>query len=182
MTDGTNRVMVDIETVGTDLDSAIVSIGAVEFDRHGIYDTFEVGIDLESAQEEGLTIDANTLTEFWLEQDDEVQAQLHGGIQLADGLSQFVMWMDECDPDEFWANSPAFDCVILKHALDVVGLEVPWDYYQQRDFRTLNSLALDRPGVLETPEGVEHTALADATHQARIAAYYLSRIEEDGDE
>lgn len=175
MSDDTKRVMVDIETVGLDPDSAIVSIGAVGFDRHGTYDTFEVNIDLVSAQEEGLTLDAHTLLDFWLDQDEVVREALYGGVSLPNALSQFVVWMNESGPDEIWANSPAFDCVILEHALDAVGIEVPWDYYQRRDLRTLDSLPFE---VDVRRQGVEHTALADARYQARVAARYLSKIEE----
>jgi DNA polymerase III epsilon subunit-like protein len=93
----TDRVMVDIETLGLDPGAAILSIGAVRFDTDGLGATFERNIGLESCQEAGLTIDAGTL-EWWLQQDADAQHVLTGGESLVDALealAEFYAFADE---------------------------------------------------------------------------------------
>lgn len=165
------RVMVDIETLGLDPGSAILSIGAVRFDAGEIGETFERSISLSSCQEHGLEIDAGTL-EWWFEQGDDAQGQLVGGDDLGDVLGAFSDWYG--DADEVWANSPSFDCSLLEIAFDRIGTETPWEFYEERDFRTLKSLPV---AEVVTHDGVDHDALDDAMHQAHVASTTLERLE-----
>jgi hypothetical protein len=167
----TDRVMVDIETLGTEPGCAILSIGAVRFDGGQLGDTFYETISAQSCQNKGLSIDAGTL-EWWLDQDEEAQDVLSGGLGLAWALAEFANWYD--DADEIWANSPSFDCEILAAAYDAVDKDVPWDFWQERDFRTLKNLPV-APEIEHS--GVEHDALDDAKHQAHVAASTLKRLE-----
>jgi DNA polymerase III epsilon subunit-like protein len=165
--------MIDIETLGLEAGAAIVSIGAVEFGPGRLGETFEASISLSSCQEAGLNIDADTL-EWWLEQSEEAQAQLAGGDNLGTVLTELSMWLRERSVDEVWANSPAFDCDMLEHAADRVGVTFPWAYYDRRDYRTLTSLP-QAPD--DEHDGVAHDALDDAKHQAQVAATTLRRLE-----
>jgi len=167
-----DRVMVDIETLGLDPGSAVLSIGAVRFGLEGLGETFEQSISLKSCQDYGLSIDAETL-EWWLDQEEDAQHVLTGGGDLSDALYDFAYWYR--DADEIWANSPSFDCTHLGHAFEEVGMAEPWDYYQERDYRTLASLPV-APDFDQ--EGVEHDALDDAEHQARVAAETLQRVQD----
>jgi DNA polymerase III epsilon subunit-like protein len=162
-----DRVMIDIETLGRDPGAAVLSIGAVRFDLGGVGETFHRSISLESCQEAGLSIEAATL-EWWLDQDDAAQTVLTGGEDLAEVLAAFKAWYG--DADEVWANSPAFDCTILEAAGEAVGIEMPWAFYEERDFRTLKEL----PGAADVEQsGTDHDALADAVHQAEVASATL---------
>lgn len=102
----TERVMVDIETVGLERGSAIVEIGAVQFEPDGLIgETFYASVSLTSCQEAGLSIDADTL-EWWLGDHPEIATEvLVGGDDLADALTAFVEWYYEIDPAEVWVNS-----------------------------------------------------------------------------
>lgn len=76
------------------------------------------------------------------------------------------------DADEIWANSPSFDCDILAAAYDAVGRTAPWDYWEERCFRTLKNL----PGAVDVEHGGdEHNALDDAVHQAERTLRILGR-------
>jgi len=166
--------MIDIETLGLDPGAAILSIGAVQFDSEGLGDEYHAEISLQSCQAVGLEIDAGTL-EWWLEQDGDVADILTGGEQLEDALMDFAMWYP--DGAEVWANSPSFDCEVLEAAFDAVGLNEPWEYYDERDVRTLRSL----PGSVElAQDGDEHHALDDARHQAREVSHTLARLDQGG--
>lgn len=167
-----DRVMVDIETLGLETGAAILSIGAVRFGPGFIDDSFEASISLSSCQAYALEIDAGTL-EWWLEQGDAAREQLVGGDDLADVLEEFSEWCDGAD--EVWANSPSFDCEMLEHAYAAVGQEEPWEFYEERCFRTLKELSI-APDIEQ--DGVEHDALDDAKHQARVASTTLHRLEE----
>jgi len=168
------RVMVDIESLGTDPGAAVLSVGAVVFDRTVDEDvTFYREASLQSNESAGLTFDADTI-EWWLEQPpDEAKTVLTGGDDLADVLDGFADWFDDVDHDEVWANSPTFDLRLLGAAFDAVGVECPWEYYQERDFRTLMSLPVFEEA---DSDGVDHDALDDAVKQARSAAAIFDTV------
>jgi hypothetical protein len=167
--------MLDIETLGLDPGAAILSIGAVEFDRQGLGDTFEASISLTSCQAAGLSIDADTL-EWWLEQDATAQDVLTGGEALGQVLGRFRIWLG--DRDEIWANSPKFDCAHLEHAYALFDDAAPWQYYQLRDVRTVSKLSI-APDYEQ--DGTEHDALDDARYQARVVSEALRRLQEADD-
>lgn len=172
MSKATSRVMVDIETLGLETGSAIISIGAVEFDRHGPKDSFSKSVDLESCQKAGLEIDAGTL-DWWLHQGEVAKEQLTGGEELANVLSDFRDWYIAHGFDEVWANSPSFDCEMLEYAYSAVGQSEPWHFQDERDFRTVRSLPI--ANNIEQ-DGVGHDALDDAIYQARVVASTLDKL------
>lgn len=174
-TDEIERVMIDIETLGLETGSAILSIGAVRFNETSVWDEFYQEISVQSCQESGLTIDAGTL-EWWLQQDDSVAEVLVGGRTLVDVLGEFILYYG--DADEVWANSPAFDCEMIEEACRAVGKQAPWDYSQKRDVRTVRKL----PGAVDVEmEGEEHNALDDAKWQARVVGETLQALQTEGD-
>jgi len=165
-----DRIMVDIETLGLEPGSAIISIGAVRFGPREMGEEFYRSISRESCEDAGLDVDEDTL-EWWQEQPEEAKGVLAGGDELFEVLADFAKWFGTAD--EVWANSPSFDCEHLEVAYDVVGIVEPWEYYQERDFRTLKSLPI--AAEIEQ-DGEEHHALDDAKHQAHVAAATLGRV------
>lgn len=171
----TSRVMVDIETLGLDPGATILSVGAVAFGPAHTGDTFYRSIDRESCENAGLTEDADTL-DWWQDQPEAARAVLDGGQPLADVLAAFRAWYVGNGFDEVWANSPAFDCELLEAAYDAVGLDAPWGFHEERDYRTLTALPC---AVALEQQGTEHDALDDARYQARVAAQTLAKLEAD---
>jgi DNA polymerase III epsilon subunit-like protein len=169
----TERVMVDIETLGREPGCVICSIGAAKFDAREVGETFEASVDITSCQEFGLEIDAETLA-WWLTQSSEARAQLVGGDGLADVLADLNRFI--ADAAEVWANSPSFDLAILEAAFESCGVSAPWEFYETRDFRTIKNLGVSH-GIEQ--DGIEHDAVDDAVHQATIAATVLGRINEE---
>lgn len=163
--------MVDIETLGLSPGCVVLSIGAVRFNAiddpiGATDDVFYAEIDRSSAEAAGLTVDPDT-EDWWRGQDGFDTDSLLGndGLELEDALASLAGYIG--DADEIWANSPAFDCSVLEAAYEAVGLPAPWEFYQERDVRTVRAL----PGAVELEqEGREHHALADAKHQAREVA------------
>lgn len=175
MTNYKDRVMVDLETLGLEKDAAILSIGAVHFDKSVIGERFYESVSLKSCQEAGLFIDAETL-DWWLSQDESVQDVLTGGKRLGNVLEEFARFIDGAD--EIWAYSPSFDCAILYNAYEETGQTPPWTYKEERDARTIAKLDVER--TVEH-EGEEHNALDDAVYQARVVAEALCKIEDSGE-
>jgi len=166
------HVMVDIETLGTDPGAAIVSIGAVRFDEHGIEAQFFESVDIESAQAAGLTIDAETLA-WWLEQSDDARAQLFGGNQLRACLRRLSEFIGD---RVVWACSPAFDVVLLEAAYRAVELSPPWRFYRCRDYRSFRETLSTWPDREQA--GTAHNALDDAAYQAACLVEAVSESEE----
>jgi len=167
------RAMLDIETLATTPDAAIVSIGAVTFSvgPDPIGEELHISVSKTSCREHGRRVDADTL-EWWRGQPQEARHILQGGRTLGAALAELAGFCDGVE--EVWANSPAFDCVILESAYRAVGCSAPWEYYQRNDVRTLRKRSPAWPDDREH-EGVQHDALDDARHQARCVADCLRR-------
>ena len=72
-------IMIDLETLATSPDAAILTIGAVRFDPFGReltdpeMDSFYVRVDLDSCDEIGLVTNDDTIA-WWANQSDEAKA------------------------------------------------------------------------------------------------------------
>lgn len=176
--------MLDLETLGTEPGCIILSIGCAQFDplTGDIGKTFYTEINQRESEEIGLTSDPKTLA-FWEMQDDAAKDLLNrtkadkthpvqACIQLADFIYEVRPLLRE---RIIWANSPSFDCDILAHLFKTVELEIPWEFYNEQDCRTLVELgrSLDIDPKRDMPfTGTPHHALDDAIHQAK----YISAI------
>jgi len=98
-----------------------------------------------------------------------------GAVQFAPGgqIGETFHRSVSLTSSEVWANSPSFDCEQLEHAGEAVGVSMPWEFYQERDVRTLDALP---HSVDLDQQGTEHTALDDALYQARVAGAILAEL------
>lgn len=160
--------MLDIETMGNESYSSIISIGAVEFDikTGDTGNEFHTYISLHSCIDAGLIITPQTVL-WWLEQDIESINDLISGqktaMPLTDALQSFSDFINNNDY-QVWANSPRFDCGILQNAYTRVGIPIPWNFRNERCVRTLASFNPEKV-VKYHPIGVIHNALADCRNQ-----------------
>jgi hypothetical protein len=183
------HLMIDLETMDNKPTSAIASIGAVFFNP----ETGEMGeqfyqrVSLSSCVEHGLTIGADTV-QWWMRQDAEARSELLNDdcIDLPLALACLEAFISEhADPThvQVWGNGAAFDNVILRNAAEKCGYTDPlWIYWNDRDVRTVielsKTLGLNVRNIIKF-EGVQHHALYDAVHQAKIVSYvwlYLIKI------
>lgn len=162
------HVMLDLETMGTGNEAAIIAIGAAKFDPEGsdIIEAFYVRVSLESSLAAGMKIDGSTVM-WWLgeERAEARRALLATEAQhIEDALFGFSQWFgDSSQP--VWGNGATFDNVILRNAYAKLMLPAPWSYRDDRCYRTVKALAPHIEPV--TSIGVEHQALDDAKYQAR---------------
>lgn len=162
------EVMIDIETASTQPNAAILTIGAIKFNRQdqllplSKLKTFYRRIDLNSCENLNLRISKDTM-DWWDQQNEEAryEAFTHPDrIQLGQALREFVDWFG--DPKIVWANSPAFDCVILINAFKLCKLKAPWNFWQERDCRTFYDI---KKVSMSTIPKADHNALSDCYRQ-----------------
>lgn len=166
-----NHLMLDLETMGSKSNSAIVSIGAVEFDietgKTG--EEFYKVISLQSAIDLGLEMDASTVI-WWMQQSDEARKDLcvPNRHHIAEVLNDFK-WFCKDKDYHVWGNSARFDCGILQNAYSKLNQPVPWDFRKERDVRTLVSFAPSLKKTIPVP-GTKHNALDDCYYQIEYCA------------
>ncbi len=173
--------MLDLETMGTSLNAAIISIGAVFFDpKTGVIGAdFYYAIERISSERYGVVDESTKL--WWSKQSVEAQAVLSDddAIDLKQALHLFAEWISQIENFKsriVWGNGPSFDNVILGNAFRTLDLDCPWPHWGDRDVRTVVDMGRQLKSIdpkKSLPfDGVAHNALADAKHQAR----YVSAI------
>ena len=182
----TLRIMLDLETMSTAANAAIVQIGACANDGR---DDFSIRVRLASSVKAGLSIDPYTV-EWWLTQSDAARTSVFGAKAVEDrrslefALHSFANWLGthhnndgtlgaqpvEC---ELWALPAQFDVTILGEAYRALNMTPPWHYRAPRCLRTLTSLFPDVPRIKSE---LEHDALADAKAQMQYLEALLARL------
>ena len=159
-----NHVMVDIETLGTRPGDIILSIGAVKFSQEkGLGEEFYVTIDPESCKAAGLRAQKSTL-EWWGKQSEEARkAAFKGEFSLEVALTKLTMWMPPFDTALVWGNGANFDNALVAAAYRAVKHDVPWNYWNDRCYRTISSMFMKHK---VERVGTGHVALDDAKTQA----------------
>lgn len=164
-------VMIDIETLGTEPGSLILSVGAVRFGPDGVaIERFYRVLDRVDQEDRNFLIDPETVA-WWKSQAQPVSRVLEHAIMpgvftpgdgALVGLAAFVD-----GAERVWAKPAHFDLVLLHAAYRKYGLATPWQHRQAACFRTALKLYGD-PGIAGD-EASKHDALADAEYQARQA-------------
>lgn len=187
------RFAIDLETLGTAADSAILSIGCVEFDEHGPQSGFHSYVRLDTCAAAGLKIYPDT-TLWWMRQADDARALLQScegedSPPLGTALVQLTRFMvgeenyhewdgEPRDDIEVWGNGADFDNAILQTAFRGCGLKQPWHFWNNRDLRTIR-LATELATGLPAPKvrpAIAHDAYSDAEAQADTIAQCLKLL------
>lgn len=181
------HVMVDLETMGKKHNAPIVAIGAVVFDpaTGSIGESFYKVVCLESSVNWGAVIDPSTVI-WWLKQSSEARSEIvnDDAIPLLDALLQFREFVSDnvaggSKKAQVWGNGASFDNSILRSSYDCIAEDYPWEYWNDRDVRTMvelgQAISFD-PKTAIPFEGSRHNALADAIHQARYVSAIWQRI------
>ena len=181
------HVMVDLETMGKKHNAPIVAIGAVVFDpaTGSIGESFYKVVCLESSVNWGAVIDPSTVI-WWLRQSSEARSAIvnDDAIPLQDALLQFREFVSDnvaggSKKAQVWGNGASFDNSILRSSYDCIAEDYPWEYWNDRDVRTMvelgQAISFD-PKTTIPFEGSRHNALADAIHQAHYVSAIWQRI------
>lgn len=161
-------VMIDLETLATSTDAAILTIGAVKFDPFGkdisdpAMESFYVRVDLDSCHNIGLVTNDDTIA-WWSNQSAEAQEEAFGEgnrIPITDAMNQLYKFC--WGAKRVWSNGSVFDIVICEHIFKKIGKANPWQFWQIRDVRTAFDLGINP----QRPPVTAHHALQDAWNQA----------------
>jgi len=167
------HVMIDLETLGRRAGCSILSIGAVAFDpkTKELGAEFYVVVNRLSCFKLGLHEDPETV-KWWEGQNAEAKKILTevdgGGEHLRDALNKLTEYLSQfgLKKVKVWGNGSDFDNAILANCYAAIGGNQPWDFWNNRCYRTLKSL---QPQVKLARQGTYHNALDDAKSQATHA-------------
>ncbi len=172
--------MVDLETLSTDSNAIILTIGCIPFGSDGscIVDEeyyFYNRVDLSSYNDRPeFHIDYNTLL-WWLEQDPKPRSEAflaEPRKSIEQVMIDFVIWIKQiCNHlndtrVNMWSHGKDFDCVILQNAFKFFDIPCPWKFWDTRDTRTIYSLAdVDMRNIIVPDEYKAHNAIGDCLKQ-----------------
>ena len=167
------KLMIDLETLGTSNKAHVLSLGVAFFDNEKVHRSAHMLISPEGQEERERSY---STVMWWLKQASENPEAAKGvtegeRLAVANALWSLSRMITEHQPTEVWANSPTFDCAILRDLYGQFALDTPWPFWAERDFRTLKSLT---GGIVPAFEGVQHNAEADAVYQAKCVIHLLS--------
>jgi hypothetical protein len=98
---------------------------------------------------------------WWMKQGELARKEIYEAHdELVEVLIDFAKWLP--DGSKVWGNGSDFDNVILAAAYAKVGIDCPWQFWNNRCFRTLKSIC----PIKHEFKGTAHNALDDAHNQA----------------
>lgn len=161
-----DSIMIDLETLATSANSAVIQVGAVAFDSVAgtmSPDAFTMDVDLFSSVMLGGEVDGPT-AQWWRDR---------GGLELKDPrplrelLTSLSEWLGQFkDVKRVWCQGANFDEPIMAGYYRRAGIDCPWPYYAARDTRTVYDLAKER-GWEKPKEQTAHVALDDCLAQVK---------------
>lgn len=172
---------IDMETLSTEHNAALLSIGAVihNFGTGQQVDTFYANITPESSIAAGLDVSESTKA-WWAKQGQAAQDVLSVDQRpLRDVLDDFAKWLAGHGVQYAIGNGPRADNQWLESACKAVGMQSPIKYWGDLDMRTLtfigtHILALDH--WHNTFKGVKHNALHDAINEAEFCNAVFQKL------
>jgi hypothetical protein len=170
----TQHSMIDLETLSTRFDAAVISIGVAIFNDEKILESAGWALRPESIHGH---IDPKTV-QWWTQQAEAAREfSFTGKYMSSTAAFELKTLLGKFDVKEVWSKDPHFDHVILQswwervpqHEGFVLG-DFPYHYRAPRSYRTLESEAI-RAGftsdMWEQFNYVAHNPVDDAVTQAR---------------
>lgn len=174
------HISLDLETLSTESNAAIVQIGAYCLNTQ---QDFSILIDPRSSENAGSHVSVETI-EWWDKQPTELRKRVFSGTTpLQEALWTFRVWAlsqtDSVHNLYLWSKGADFDCVVLKNAYELF-MEYPFDWRNHRCVRTaMHLLGSDRCAKIKSafdvnnPDFTPHDALWDAKLQAEYVGIIL---------
>lgn len=161
------HLVLDIETLGVEHGSQILSIGAVCGDEQFNVPNIQRTLDAK--------IDFNTVS-WWMTTPQEAREIAFNQCRancLHSALIAFNDFIERVQPDYFWGNSPDFDFGHLEYWYKKYHMYTPWQFWQLRDIRTIRDF-VDPEKVAEIKaKYIPHIAIEDAKCEYEILQEFL---------
>ena len=178
------HIVVDLETLSTQPNALVLSIGAVALTKFGapvIGGNFYVA--LKQAEQGAVRHISQSTVDWWERQSIEAQQAAYKPTVctsfVEDALDGFSDWIESiADPKQvlLWGNGCSFDNVILASLYDAWHRARPWSFWNDRDMRTVTGLM---PALKLLPfEGIKHHALHDAKHEAAQLSQAILKLDD----
>lgn len=175
-----SHVMIDLETLSSRKNAAVIQLSAVKFDPR----SSEIETSRFNAYVWHKTGHISISTVAWWMQ--QPNAQMMGrmlketGKPAADVLLDFATWLGPSGGfGGIWSHGASFDLAVLTSLYDESGLRVPWEYKAERDTRTIFWLVGGAPEV-KSDDLIEHDGLGDCIYQVRQIQDSLSMLKAMG--
>jgi len=175
------HIMLDLETMGNRSNSVIVSIAAIPFNLetgeisdHQFYER----VDFQSCLDVGLNVQASTVL-WWMKQNEAARKEICKpyATKIHDVLENLKIFLGCYGSNfEIWGNGARFDMGLLQDAYHACGYNnLPWKFRNERDVRTLVSLA---PHIKEQTinVGVGHHPIHDCLNQIQYCHKIYEKI------
>lgn len=177
----TNIVSIDLETLSTSPDAAILSLGI-----YGEHINYEFFFDVDEQIRAGAAVDWGTI-KWWFTQSEEARlAQVNVGRSTPmSGVLKFLkVSLETAYSDGFIivSNPASFDLAILRWHWMRLGLDAPWPHHAERCYRTYRAQIDPRrlkdyeAAAVVVHPGPKHSALVDAQRQYHV----LKMAQHDG--
>lgn len=167
------HIVLDLETLSTQPNAAVIAIGAVALDAKGEFvSEFHTAVNAKSQPLR--SVDSDTIA-WWSKQSVEAQAASLNATDAktaTHAMCLFSDWMEkhaDSKSVKVWGNGCSLDNVILGSLYaqcHELGFSQPWSWRNDRDMRTVLDLLPDAKNVGQF-EGIKHHALHDARHEAK---------------
>lgn len=178
------HISVDIETLSTKANPAIIQIGAVEFNLGDLADPeipplgreFLTNIHWKTAVDAGCKVDSATM-KWWLDQSNEALDSVTDTSIMRPfllGMAAFSAFFKETKARYIWGKPSTFDCSHLSEAYELAQMERPWHHKGEMCLRSViqsvgrMNRVIPAPPVLDDPAFLKHNALWDAKAQAQF--------------
>lgn len=165
------QLVLDLETLGTGDNAAVVSIGAAFV--NGPSRVWRI-MPME-AMSHGET--TQSTLDWWAKQCPEAREELTGTLSTEQAVRELKQWAVSNGfgrGSTIWGKGPSFDCVLLKNAMRRVNVLALWNFWQERCVRTILQLVPEANDLRF--EGTPHRAEDDARHEARQVAMALQKF------
>lgn len=171
-----NNIMLDIETLGTSCNSAVIQVSMVRFNEAGeMGETLSIKIDANEQIQMGAESSEETIT-WWKNTNTALFESLTTGddvLSVKDALNKITAFVYASD--KIWSHS-YFDATILSNLYRLAKIQVPWDYKKIRDIRTLTDLSNIDLSKFDWQKEKTHDSLDDCRFQIKYCSYALQLI------
>lgn len=180
------NIMIDNETMDTNAEAVILSIGAVRFNKDSVSpmgEKFYAVLDIEDQKARGRTVSESTMA-WWAKQSPEARVVLtttdrRPVKEALSDLWDFIYNLDDCPGQtRLWGNGSDFDNPQIASLFRMYGFEMPWEFWNNRCFRTLKS-EFGHNAPKPQRKGTYHNALDDAIHQAEHCQHIFTALKKN---
>lgn len=182
-------IVVDLETLGTKIDSIVTQVSAkpFHFTNDDDFAPFNSYIDVNTI--DNPSVDFDTLR-FWLSSQsnlDKFQKLLESKTHKTefDMWNEFSHYLTELNKTyelRLWGNGIMFDIGKTRYNLNKFNLEYPIKFWNERDARTLVELASNKMGITSPdfqsliPNTDKHNALSDVIWEINYLKLAYSKV------